>query len=451
MGMVFDMRIWNAALAMTAIAALLSACSGTGTKEGGTLEAGTNPSKVEEKDITAEPAEIVFYSNNGDSTESFDYRFGDMLRKKFPNYTIKYIMRGQGTNLPDLLAAGTRFDIFFTTIGNFENYAFGSAIEYDMTELIAKHKVDLNRFEPTIIDAIRQSSGGKMYALPVFNTNLVLYYNKSLFDRFGAGYPKDGMTWQQTTEMAKKLNRSDGGTQYFGFTQSSTHSVRMRQIPIPLQDASGAPTIHTDGRWKTFFQTVFIDPTHEASVREMMQKNNKVPALAEFAKEKTVAMFNYLSSLMMVWEKEFKELDWDMVSMPTFADQPGVGSASYPAYFGITKMAQNKEAAMEVLKYMTSDEFQAELARKGSMPVLKNDAIQKEMGKSSPFKDKNWGALFYHKFAAIPPLSAYEAQLASIYQSYGTKAQIGTLDLNTAMREAEEESKKKLAEWAATK
>lgn len=435
-------------LIFTMTAALLGACSGAGSGGDGNKAKEGQGTEKPVKDITKEPAEIVFYSNNGDPTESFDFRFGDSLRKKFPNYTIKYIMRGQGTNLPELLAAGTRFDIFFTTIGNFENFAFDSAIEYDMTGLIESSKVDLNRFEPTIIDAIKQTSGGKMYALPVFNTNLVLYYNKTLFDKFGVAYPKNGMTWEQVTELSKRLSRSEGGTQYYGFTQSPLHSVRMRQLPIPLADLkTDTPTINTDDRWKTYFQTVFINPTSEPTVQDTLLKENKVPSAAEFAKTKNVAMFNYISSLMTVWEKEFKELDWDMVSMPTFKEMPGIGSQSYPAYFGITKMAQNKEAAMEVLKYMTSDEFQTELARKGIMPVLKNETIQKEMGKESPFKDKNWSAVFYNKFAPIPPLVPYEAQLAGVYQSYGTKAQIGTLDLNTAMRQAEEDAKKQIADF----
>ncbi|GAA3413674.1 ABC transporter substrate-binding protein [Paenibacillus hodogayensis] len=432
---------------LTMTAALLGACSGgAGTNDGKESEGQGAEKPV--KDITKEPAEIIFYSNNGDPTESFDYRFGDSIRKKFPNYTIKYIMKGQGTNLPELLASGTRFDIFFQTIGNFESSAFDNGIEYDMSGLIASSKLDLNRFEPSIIEAIKQTSGGKMFALPISNTNLILYYNKSLFDKFGAAYPKDGMTWEQVTELSKKLSRNEGGTQYYGLTQSSTHSVRMRQLSIPLADLkTDTPSINTDDRWKTFFQTVFINPTQEASVKEAISKENKVPSAAEFAKTKNVAMFNYVSTLMTVWEKEFKELDWDMVSMPTFQDMPGIGSQSYPAYFGITKMAQNKEAAMEVLKYMVSDEFQTELARKGIMPVLKNEAIQKEMGKDSPFKDKNWGAVFYNKFAPIPPLVAYEAQLAGVYQAYGTKAQIGTVDLNTAMRQAEEDAKKQIADF----
>src|SRR5690606_37077200 len=105
---------------------------------------------------------------------------------RFPNYTIKYIQRSQpGTQLADLVTSGERFDIFFQSIGNFEAHAFPFAIETDMTDLIRKHNVDLNRLEKSVVDAVQQASGGKFYGLPVVTNNLVLYYNKALFDKFG--------------------------------------------------------------------------------------------------------------------------------------------------------------------------------------------------------------------------------------------------------------------------
>lgn len=431
------------------VSVVLSACSGSG---GETTAQKPGPSSspssaANTPQPSGEPAEVVFYSNNGDPVESFDLRFGNLLRKKFPNYTIKYIMKGPGTNLPELIASGTRFDIFFQTIGNFENFAFASDIQFDMSDLVQKHKVDLSRFEPTLIDAVKQASGGKLYALPIFNNNLVLYYNKSLFDKFGVEYPRDGMTWDQIAEISKKLTRNDGGTQYVGFTHSPSHSVRMMQLSVPSADLkANTPTINTDDRWKRYFQTVFVAPSQEPSLLNLMQSTNKIPIIDDFVKTKNIAMINYVSSLITVWEEQFKSMDWDIVSMPTFNELPGVGSQSYPSYFGITKMAKNKDAAMDVLNYMVSDEFQTELARIGTMPVLKSEAIQKELGKKSIYKDKNWKSVFYNKFAVIPPKASYEADIAGIYASYGTKVQIGSLDMNTALRQAEEDAKKRIAE-----
>ncbi|MEF3301887.1 ABC transporter substrate-binding protein [Paenibacillus sp. GYB003] len=399
------------------------------------------------KDITKEPAEIVFYSNNGDPVESFDYRFGNALRKKFPNWTIKYIQRtGTGTQLQDLIANGTKFDIFFQSIGNFEANAFPAGIQYDMSELIKSHKIDLSRLDPTVVDAVKQASGGKLYGLPVFTSNLVLYYNKSLFDKFGVAYPKDGIAWEEMVEMSKKLTRIEGGTQYFGFTHSPAHTIRMNPMAIPDADLNtDTPTINKDDRWKKFYQTYYLDPMRVPGYLDGIKKINKIPDINMFVKDQSVGMFGYLSSLIYVWEQELKSLNWDIVSFPTV--EKGVGSQSYPAYFGMTNMARNKEATMEVLKYMISDEFQTEMARKGIMPVLNNEAVKKELGKDSPYKDRNWNAIFYNKFAPIPPKAPYDADLVNQYVSAGNNIALDKMDLNSALRAAEEESLKKIQEY----
>lgn len=404
------------------------------------------PSKATDgPDEANEKAEVIFYSSNNDPVESFDYRFGDSLRKKFPNYTIRYIQSEKGFTLPEMVAAGTRFDIFFHSIGNFEGNAFPNGIESDMTDLIEKHEVNLNRFEPTIIEAVRQASGGKMYGLPVFTNNLVLYYNKSLFDRFGVPYPKDGMTWEETMEFAKKLTRNEGGVQYYGFTHSPAHTIRMNPLSIPNADLKNdTPTINKDEKWKLFFETLFVDPMRMLGYLEAMKKTNRLPDINSFVKDKNVAMYAYLSSLIYVWADQMKDVEWDIVSLPTFKDQKGIGSQSYPSYFGITKMAQNRDAAMKVLKHMVSEEFQTELSKKGIMPVLSDTTIQNRLGEESPYKDRHFAAVFYNKFAPIPNKGLYDLQLVSAYTSAGTNIALDKMDMNTSLRTAEQDAQKQI-------
>lgn len=405
-----------------------------------------NAEAVPEMDYTRIAAEIVFYSNNGDSVESFDYRMGDSIRKKFPNYTIKYIQRiGAGTELTDLITTGTRFDIFFQSIGNFEAQAFPVSIEYDMTDLIKQHGIDLSRLDPSVVNAVKQASGGKLYGLPIFANNLVLYYNKDLFDKFGVAYPRDGMSWDEMMEINRRLTRLDNGVQYFGFTHSPSHSMRMNPYAIPSADLkTDTATINKDERWKKFYDAFYMQPSSAPGYKDAVIKAGRIPNINQFVKDKTVGMFAYLSSLIYVWEKELQEVNWDIVSLPDFKDQTGIGSQSYPSYFGITKMAENKDAAAQVLKYLVSDEFQAEQARKGIMPVLTDPLVTAELGKQSPYKDRNWKAVFYNKFAPIPEKAPYDADLIAIYTGIGTQISLGQVDLNTALRKGEEDAIKKI-------
>jgi multiple sugar transport system substrate-binding protein len=311
-----------------------------------------------------------------------------------------------------------------------------------MTELIKKHNVDLNRFEPSTIEAIKQLSDGKMYSLPVYGNNLILYYNKAIFDKFGVPYPKDGMTWTQTMDLAKRLTREDGGVQYLGFGMNPTLTTRMNPLSIPNADlATNTPTINKDDRWKRFYQTFFVDP---------LATPGSIPTIPDnttFVKDKNLAMMAYLSSLITIWTDQLKEVDWDIVSLPSFEDMPGVGSQINSINFGITSIAKNKDAAMEVLAYMVSDDFQTSLSKKGIMPVLKSESVRSVLGQESVFKDKNFQAIFRNKPAPIPPKALYDAELVNVYAKYGTQVWQGTADINTALRQAEEEAKQKITEY----
>ncbi|MDF2720014.1 MAG: extracellular solute-binding protein family 1 [Paenibacillus sp.] len=406
-------------LALCLSAAALAACSQGANKS---ADEGDKAKPAAPK----EPVELVFYAINGDPEDSFNYRFGDAIRKKFPDYKISYIFSQKGTTLPEMITSGTRFDITYHSIGFYENFLIPNGLHYDMTELIKKHKVDLSRFEPTSIDAIKQLSGGKMYSLPVYGNNLVLYYNKSIFDKFGIAYPKNGMTWKETTDLAKKLTRQDGGVQYMGFGINPSLVTRMNPLSIPNADlASNTPTINKNDLWKRFYQTFFLDPQLSPGAFQTIPDNTP------FVKDKNVAMMAYLSSLITIWTDQLKEVDWDIVSLPSFEDNPGTGSQINSINFGITSIAKNKDAAMEVLNYMTSDEFQTGLSKKGIMPVLKSDSVRNALGKPAP----------------IPPKALYDAELVTIYAKYGTQVWQGKLDINTATRQAEEEAKKKIEEF----
>ncbi|WP_028548570.1 ABC transporter substrate-binding protein [Paenibacillus sp. UNC451MF] len=362
-----------------------------------------------------QPVELVFYSSNGDSEESFNVRFGDAIRKKFPDYTIKYIRRYMGSSeLQHLIASSTKIDIYFDSIGNYESQMFDNGLQVDMTDLIRKHNLDLTRFEPSIIEAMKQISDGKMYGLPVFNNSTNLYYNKSIFDKFGIPYPKDGMTWDDLLELSKKMNRMDEGKQYYGFSSSPNHILRMNQLSIPNVDlTTDTPTINKDERWKQFFEAVFIKPAEDPGYKD----NKKLPPISYFIKDQTLAMYTFLSSMPLILPNEMKALDWDMVSLPTFKSMPGIGSQAYPSYFGITKFTENRDAAMEVLKYLTSEQFQMELSRQGIMTVLNNPSIKSSLGQDSPFKGKNYKAVYYNQFAPIAPRAKYDVQLVANYSA----------------------------------
>ncbi|MDF2724288.1 MAG: extracellular solute-binding protein family 1 [Paenibacillus sp.] len=425
---------------------LLAACSSTGSKtdSGSTAE-------LKGKAVT-EPAELVFYNPaSAYGVDGFNEKYGNALRKKFPGYTFTYIPVQQG-KLEDLLLNGTRFDIVFNTIGNFEEAVLNNNLQVDMTGLISKHKVDLSAIEPTIIEAVKQASGGKLYGLPVFMNNIVTYYNKALFDKFAVAYPRDGLTWEDMAALSAKLTRVDNGIQYYGYSTSVSHILRMNQMSLPsVSPGTDTPTIYKDPKWKSWFESAVLAPIQP--YRDKLKQSKQLPNhTQQFLKEQNLAVYVYLTTLLSTYLQEMKAMNWDMVTMPSFKELPGVTAQAYPTYFGITKMAKNQDAAMEVITYLVSEEFQKEEGRQGLTTILRSEAVKNVLLKESEFKDKNLNAIFKNKFAPITPKELYDAQLVTVYSQVANNVLWGDAqDINTALRQAEEQSVKKIQEFKAQK
>ncbi|GAA4842489.1 extracellular solute-binding protein [Paenibacillus vulneris] len=426
--------------ALTAVSMMATACGG-GSDSANAPE-GKDSAVKENKD----PVELVFYSMSRDSEASFNDRYGDAIRKKFPNYTIKYIQRATGSDLQDLINAGQRIDIQWDSIGSFPGSNMVYEMSYDMTELMKKHQVDVSRFEPSLIDAMKQLGNGAIYGLPVYNERMALFYNKDIFDKLNVPYPKDGMTWAELNEIAKKLNVEKDGITYTGFSPSVNHLFLVNQYSLPLLTKDLRANI-TNEKWKQILDLQLIQPTQNPVYQKAMANNKgKILDLNQFAKDQSLAMFISSPILPQVMKDELSKFNWDIVSEPTMPDAPGVGPQSYPGYFAITKMAKDKDAAMEVIKFLTSDEYQMEYSKKGIMTTLKNESIQKALGQESAFKDKNYGAFFYNKFPAIADKTIQESQVAILgtYTKNLNKLSSGDMDINTYMRTAEEEANKLL-------
>jgi len=308
----------------------------------------------------------------------------------------------------------------------------------------------LNRFEQTAIDAMRTISDGKLYGLPVSNITMALYYNKDIFDKFGVPYPKDGMTWDELVELSHRVTRVDSGKQYVGLGVSPAHILRLNPFSLPFVDPKTEKATINDNGWKLIFEYGFIKPAEVSGYRDKIRAlGNKLPAANNFIKEKDLAMYYALSNIFSNSDTgdELAAMNWDMAAVPMFKEKPGVGAQLYPVYFSVTSLSKHKDAAMEVIKYLTSDEYQMMNSKLGIISVLKSKEINDAFGQETRFKDKNLKSIFfYNKFAPISPKTPYDAKAESIYRQDLTDLAMGAIDINTAFRKAEEATNKAIEE-----
>lgn len=430
-----------------ALALALTAACGNGANSGERSDIG-KPAEGQPPSFAAnEPAELVFHNLSGGAEEQFNSIYGNLIREKFPHYTIKFIQSKPGATLPELVTLKERVDIVYNSIEYIAEPLLGTGLEYDMTELVKKHGVDLSRFEPAIIDGIRAIGDGKLYMLPIVNSRQVLFYNKGVFDKLGVAYPKNGMTWGEAVELSKKLTRSEGGVNYLGLSASPAHILRTNQLSKPYIDPKTKKPTFLDEEWKKLLQTYFISYGQHESFAKRTEELKRLPYYTEMTNTYELGMFVFNSTFPWDGAAYVKNIDWDLVSLPTLEEKPKVGSQPSPASFAITSVAKDKDAAMRVIQYLTSDEVQLKFSRNGMMSVLKSDAVKKEFGADSEHKGKNWSALYYDAFAPLSYKSVYELGIENIYrQQLVPDIATGKLDLNTGLRQIQERVEKYIEE-----
>ncbi|CAG7627632.1 ABC transporter substrate-binding protein [Paenibacillus allorhizosphaerae] len=417
-------KSWLRRLSMGMLLLPIVACSnGSGTGKSGSDAASIEANK------SKEPVHLVFYSTAAWTQEAFNERFGDAMRKRFPDYSIEFIANGKGTTFQELLTAGTVIDIYWQDVNSTIPQMMEYDLQYDMTDLIKKHGIDLNTLDPASINIIKEMSGGKMYALPLVNNTSALYYNKDLFDKFGIPYPKDGITWDEVMDLTKKMRRTDNGQEYYGLVSNFQPHANLSPLSVPLLDPkTEKPTIMTDERWKILFD-------HLITAKRSL--DNKT---VSFVRDRNVAMAEELANIFL--NNDMTGYNWDLVAYPTFKEAPNKGPQPLPTLFGITSVSKQKEAAMEVLKYMLSEEQQLSLSERAIIPVLQNEKVLKAFGTKSKYANVNFQAILKRKFTPIAMKTKYEAKVRDIYAKSVLELAKGTVDMNTAFRQMDDDVNK---------
>ncbi|WP_079912578.1 ABC transporter substrate-binding protein [Paenibacillus sp. 32352] len=386
------------------------------------------------------PLEFTLTSSGATSPENFHLAVTQFLQKKFPNWKFNYIQRTQGTTAQELVTAGTAIDVVLEAHTGIIDGVINPGIQYDISDLIKKNNIDLNRFEPVTIDAMKTMANGQIWGLPVSMMSVVTFYNKDIFDKFGVPYPKDGMTWDEMTELSKKLSKEVDGTQYLGLVGNTGHMLLMNNFSLPYVDAQTSKSTFHNEKWKTIMETVFKGEAQDSGFKKYLTDNkNKMPGKDEFIKKKNLAMYVYFSELAT--DPNMQGMNFDMVSAPTYKELPNVGFQPIPTYAILASTSKHKEESMEIIKYLASDEYQMARAKLGFITPLKSEEVRKSMG-ADYSKKLNWNAVFYKPFAPIPVKGAYEnigeKPLVSLVPDYV----LGNKDVNTVMREAEETANK---------
>ncbi|MDF2713096.1 MAG: extracellular solute-binding protein family 1 [Paenibacillus sp.] len=431
-------KLGKAALLCVAIA-VVPACGKSG--EADSTAEGTD------KAAPKEPYTMVIHGG-GFKPEEFDSRFRALLQAKFPHITFEYIQGGKGATIQDLAAVGALPDIIRNDPPVMRANYFNMKLDYDLRELIQKNNYDLSRFNQSFINEILDIGGktGAIYGLPVPPyLPTVVYYNKDLFDKFGVAYPKDGMSWDEMYELAKKMSRIDGGQPYRGFSSSMPTVTRDNVFNLPIVDPKKDGLGNMD-IWTKLFNNLkrFYDiPNNLIEANGQLEQN-------AFMKG-NVALHNH--QLNVNFLNIPANMNWDIVSVPYMEGAPKLMPIRGPSYWSITQQSKHKDEAFQVITAMLSDETQMNDSRNGMPTTLNNKAVQDALGKDHPdLKTRNMNAVNFYPPAPIPPrretglTDISESSQALIMSEQMQKVARNQADVNTSLREADERIRKMIEE-----
>jgi len=396
----------------------------------------SGPSGSEQSGPSNEPVTLKFYTMQNDNyskdkEENFEDEIGRFIRQKFPHITIEHVHKPKydefltSGEIPDILLEGS-------------SYAGTRIKEYglatDLAEYIKKYNFNLNRIYPLLIEQLKNYSGeSKLYGLPFTGSNFIMYYNKDIFDKFGVSYPKDGMTWDETYDLAKRLARKENDGVYIGFSAHSGLMIKYNQLSLDAIDPkANKAAVYTDD-WKKLFDNF---------KRFYEIPNNPIAKVDDFPKGQQ-AMVLHVSEKLTLWPQQAKNLNWDVVAAPSFKEKPKVGLQPNIYSLYVSAGSKHKDEAFQVIAHLLSDEVQAYLSKKGYVVPLVDKTIQQLVGQDiEGLKGKNVAnAIYFNQYAPPPQPRAgnliYVDGFSLGGSTFDNMIKNGE-DVNTALRKWEE-------------
>lgn len=425
---------------ITSIAMIALSFTGCSTpNKDGKNESTDNPA------VNNPPVTLTIGMANGWMTDEEIKRYiVDPVNKKYPWITVQMIPFVQGKMLPELVAAGQTPDIVVdSNVGGFSTWKDLDLV-IPLSDLIKKYNLDLGRFEPEALDAIKAGTQrDDLIAIPYWRHFSALYYNKEIFDKFGLPYPKDGMTWDDVYELAKQLTKLESGIQYRGLEPNVTERMAS-QLSLPFVDPKTNKSLLESDQWQKVL-------SNAARIRQI-PGNEQITynsAANDLLLKGTLAM---IASVNIIYEgKLYTNPDiWDIVSYPIWPEAPGTGMRVDEHAMGITTTSKNKDAAFQVISTITSDEVQLDMSKQARVSILKDAKIRDAFGSNIEFlKNKNVQAIYKTKPAkSFTPTKYDSIASAAINEALKDIVEKGK-DVNTALREADEKANQRIREKAA--
>jgi multiple sugar transport system substrate-binding protein len=232
-------------------------------------------------------------------------------------------------------------------------------------------------FYKKTLDAFKYKN--KLYAIPRDVSNLVIYYNKSLFDKYKIKYPSDNWTFKEFVETSKKLTLDEdknGTIDVFG-TGFETNPL----FWLPFLWSNGGGIISNDGNKIILDSKNSIESIQQYS--DLRNKYHVAPTAVEKGSMTMGQMFINQKIAMQIngrwavtrFRKDLK-FKWDIATFPAGTNGSVVDADA--SGWAISKDCKHPQLSWKFIKFMSNRKNIDNITKTGLIiPARKDSANSK--------------------------------------------------------------------------
>lgn len=422
---------------LLAFSMLLAACAPAATPEA-TAAPTSEPTKVAAP-TAVEPVSIkvVSFLTYDENKEGAEAKVVAAFQAAHPEIKVDFQLLPYAdyfTSLKTWIAGGTAPDVASLDLSMLQEMAAAGSLA-DLNPMIKADGYDLSAYYQSTLDMF-QNNGGQ-YGLPASYSNVVMYYNKSLFDAAKLPYPDDKMDWATFVDTAKKLTKDtngDGTIDTFG-TSRLWWPYYMLFVGATPFNADATKCTLTDQNAVDGFQAMV----------DLTLKDKVAPSANDLAAQDDwhmfeggrIAMYPIGPWSISEFNDVIKDFDWDATTLPSGPTGKKVTFLFGNAY-SVLSSSKQQAAAFEFMKFVTGAEGDQIRQDAGfeiaPIKSVAEGSFLKAMEGKKPANAKVF--LDSAAFAVSVPTHAHWSEIADAISSQLDSALLGDITVPVAMKNA---------------
>lgn len=358
----------------------------------------------------------------------------EAFQKEYPNIKVDIETVGFDdyfTQMQTRVAGGTAPDCYELNIENFAAYAAKGVL----AEITG---VDTSRFNQTALDAFKVD--GKQYGLPGSFSNVVLFYNKDLFDQAGIDYPNDSWTWDDAQKAALKIRAL--GDNIYGIYAPITFNEFFK-----VAAQYGGALLNSD---KTEF--TINSPENQKAAEMMVGRvldSNVQPTEAQMGGMSDWDLFQsgrlgMIPSGIWAFSEFGKNCDfkWDICVEP---GETKKATHFFSNAYVVNKDSKNKEAAMTWVNWIASSPEAAKIRIDAGwdLPAITDQTVLNDYLKQTP-PDNRQAVFDSLDYLVTPPVIEDYSLMSDIITMKLGEAASGKISAKDALDQAQQECESRI-------